>query len=39
MKLPIMQNHLQNSIGGRAASDQLEIGTLSLDPALCTVVA
>ena len=27
MKLPLMQNHLQNSIGGRAASDQLEIGT------------
>ena len=27
MKLPVMQKHLRNSIGGRAASDQLEIGT------------
>ena len=27
MKLPVMQKHLQNSIGGRAASDQLDIGT------------
>lgn len=27
MELPVMKSHLENSIGGRAASDQLEIGT------------
>ena len=27
MQLPVMQNHLKNSIGGTAAIDQLEIGT------------
>lgn len=27
MQLPAMQNHIKNSIGGSAASDQLEIGT------------